>query len=113
MRTVKPMTKEIAADHQLLSPAASQITQIRPVNAAIVTNHSPRMNCLGGTPLLTSLYHRPAVGPMTASARTARMGRCAFSAASAPAIAYHGREKEVMNWNSPSRNNWPEEKAIR
>src|SRR5215469_18822188 len=99
------MTKEIAADHQALSPAASQITQTRPVSAAIVTNHSPRMNCLGGTPLLTSMYHRPAVGPITASASTPSTGRPAFSAASAPAIAYQGSEKDVMNWNSPSRNN--------
>ena len=78
-RTVKPMTKEIPADHQVPSPAASQITQIRPVSAAIETNHSPRMNCLGSTPLETSIYHRPAVGPMTAIASTPRIGRFVFS----------------------------------
>jgi Na+/citrate or Na+/malate symporter len=33
---VKPMTKEIPADHQVFSPAASQIIHIRPVSAAIV-----------------------------------------------------------------------------
>ena len=67
---MKPMTKEIPADHQVFSPAASQIIHIRPVSAAIVTNHSPRMNCLGGTLLLTSMYHRPAVGPITARPST-------------------------------------------
>ena len=36
------------------------------------TNHSPRMNCFGGTPLVTSTYQRPAVGPITASARHAQ-----------------------------------------
>ena len=29
------------------------------------------MNCLGGTPLETSTYQRPAVGPMTASSEDA------------------------------------------
>jgi LuxR family transcriptional regulator, maltose regulon positive regulatory protein len=55
----------------------------RPVSAAIVTNHSPRMNCLGGTPLETSMYQRPAVGPpppvpaprVSAGAPFQRLGR--------------------------------------
>ena len=49
----------------------SHSTHTIPVSSAIVTNHSPRMNCLGGTPLVTSTYQRPAVGPTTASSEDA------------------------------------------
>src|SRR5215469_17173456 len=101
------MAKEIAADAQVGSPAPAQMTQTTPVSRAMVTNHSPRMNCLGGTPQDTSTYHRPAVGAITDRASTPRTGSPAFSAFSAPTIAYSGSENEVTNWNTPSRNLWP------
>jgi hypothetical protein len=61
-----------------------------PVRAAIDTNHSPRMNCLGGTSQDTSNYHRPAVGPITARASTPRTGRPTFTPDRAPTITYSG-----------------------
>jgi len=58
---LKPATKEIPADHQMPSPAASQIAQTSPVSAVMQTNHSPRMDCLGSASLETSIYHRPTI----------------------------------------------------
>ena len=81
--------------------------QTSPVSAAIVTNHSPRMNCFGVTPLETSMYQRPAVGPTTASRMQPRIGIPAPTPFCAPTIAYQGSENDVMNWNIPSRKSWP------
>ena len=49
------MTKEIPVEAQVPSPAASQTSQTAPVRSAMDTNHSPRMNCFGGTPLVMSM----------------------------------------------------------
>ena len=81
--------------------------QTSPVSAAIETNHSPRMNCFGVTPLERSMYHRPAVGPTTARKMQPRIGMPAPTPFCAPTIAYQGSEKEVMNWKRPSRKSWP------
>jgi hypothetical protein len=52
---LKPMTKAMPTDHQVLSPAQAQRTRTTPVSSAMLTNHSPRTNCLGGTPLVRSM----------------------------------------------------------
>ena len=59
---------------QFGSPNPSSRIHTRPVPAAVVTNHSLRTNCLGGTPLEMSMRNRPAVGPITAIAIAPRIG---------------------------------------
>jgi hypothetical protein len=68
-----------------------------PVSVAIETNHSPRMNCFGVTPLETSTNQRPAVGPTTASRMQPSTGMPDVTPFCAPTIAYQGSENEVMN----------------
>ncbi len=80
---------------------------MRPVSAAMGTNHSPRMKCFGVTPLETSMNQRPAVGPTTASSTAPATGMPCPIAFCAPTIAYQGSENDVMNWNSPSRKSCP------
>jgi hypothetical protein len=68
------MTKATPRAIHVLSVAQKTRIQTSPVRAAMETNHSPRMNCLGVTPLETSMYQRPAVGPTTASRTHPRIG---------------------------------------
>ena len=53
--SVKPATKAMPVAHQALAPAQYTRIQTSPVIAAVATNHSPRMNCLGVTPLVMSM----------------------------------------------------------